>query len=179
MCLYPHFNLQPMAIGVSLSSLQSAAQKCDSIMCVSYHDTHTVGSRILIIYYITIYTLFPLSLTRSTAANHFYRCICMCAVELRFRVCVYACMLRCRVCVYACMLHCRVCVYACMHALSCMCVYMCACMHVRLSFNARLNRWSGKQGNLVRHYVKVVTVCFVEYVWYLSLGMYMSFAMFL
>jgi hypothetical protein len=89
-------------------------------------------------------------------------------------VCVYACMYVCmHVCMCACMhvvLSCmRVCVYAYMHTLSCMCVSMYACIHAALSLNARLNRWSGKEGNLVRHYVKVVfdtfrwvCICFVR-----------------
>jgi hypothetical protein len=85
--------------------------------------------------------------------------------------CVYACM---HVFVYACMHVCCAVVYVCMHV--CMSCRACgyACMHVAFSLNAWLNRWSSKQGNLVRHYGKFVfgmlrwvcSVCVVGYVWF-------------
>jgi hypothetical protein len=76
-------------------------------------------------------------------------------------VCVYACMCVCmyvfiHVCVYAYMLCCRVCVYVSMHVCMCCCACVYASMHVCI-LNTQLNRWSGKQGKLVQHYVKVVS----------------------
>jgi hypothetical protein len=72
-------------------------------------------------------------------------CVSMDACTLRVYVCMHVCMC---VCMYVRMHVCCAVVYA----------YMCVCvlayMHAALSLNARLNRWSGKQGNLVRHYVK-------------------------
>jgi hypothetical protein len=90
-------------------------------------------------------------------------CVCMCICML---VCMYACMCA---CMYVCMhvyMHCHACVYACMYV----------CMYVALSLNVRLKRWSGKQGNLVWRFVKIVfgmfcwvrSVCFVGYICFVS-----------
>jgi hypothetical protein len=91
-----------------------------------------------------------------------------------YRECVYACMC---VCMFVCMHGCCAVVYVGMYV--CLRCHTCVCVQVTLSLNTLLNRWSGKQGNLVRHHVKVILVCYVGYARYISLGVYVSFAVFL
>jgi hypothetical protein len=112
-----------------------------------------------------------------------YRCtlsrICVYAIEYMYVCCRVALSCMC-VCMYVALSCMPVCVYAYAVGHVCKYVYMYACMHVALSLNARSNRWSGKQGYLVRHCVKVVfgmfywvcSVCFighVHFVCYVSL----------
>jgi hypothetical protein len=129
-------------------------------------------------------------------------CVCMYVACVCMHVCMHACMCACmcvcmyvHACVYVCCVYKYVCmhvrVHACMCACMCVCMHVCcavvyacmhlcmrcracvyACMHDALSLNVQINRWLGKQGNLVRHYVTVVfgmfpwvcSVCFVGYV---------------